>query len=250
LSKRIDRIVEFALVGSDADGNQIMIERLVNPSRTIPREASRVHGITDADVVDAGCFGEHAEEIVSSLQDAVLVGHNIVNFDWPFLRHEFARIGIAPPEPLALIDTLQISRRLKLPGRHTLGALAESHGINLTNAHRAGADAGASLLLLYTWSKQYPREFGCNLEDLQTWIQNPSRGSSELGPGLADLEPLVGTSGKIRVSEDDLILAFGKHRSMSLRWVSNEDPSYIRWLSSDNGPFGESVHEVLRTHLE
>jgi DNA polymerase III epsilon subunit-like protein len=117
----------------------------VNPGRTIPWEASRVHGITDADVADAGGFVEHAEEIVNSLQDTVLVGHNIVNFDWPFLRHEFARIGIAPPEPLALIDTLQISRRLKLPGRHTLGALAEGHGIDLTNAHRAGADAGASL---------------------------------------------------------------------------------------------------------
>jgi DNA polymerase-3 subunit epsilon len=250
LSKRVDRIVEFALVGSDAEGNQILIEKLVNPSRLIPREASRVHGITDADVADAGSFAEYAEEIVNSLQDTVVVGHNIVKFDWPFLRHEFARIGIAPPEPKAIIDTLQISRRLKLPGRHTLGALAESHGIDLTNAHRAGADAGASLLLLYTWSKQYPREFGGNLEDLQTWIQNPSRGTSELGPGLADLEPLVGTSGKIRVSEDDLILAFGKHRSMSLRQVSNSDPSYIYWLTSNNGPFGAAVHEVLRAHLE
>jgi len=250
LSKRSDRIVEFALIGSEADGEQIMIERFVDPGRPIPREAVRVHGISDEEVSGAGSFAEHAEEIAGITDGAVLVGHNIVNFDWPFLRHEFARAGLPPPAPRAIIDTLQLARRLKVPGRHTLGALADGHGIDLENAHRAAADAGACLLLLYIWSKQRPREFGGSLDDLESWIRNPNRRDSELGPGLIDLEPLPRTAGRIRLSDDEFVLDFGKHRTRTLREVQLSDPSYIGWLLSRNGPFTDPVNEILREHLD
>ncbi|DAC64743.1 TPA: hypothetical protein HA325_06925, partial [Candidatus Thalassarchaeaceae archaeon] len=50
LDPRSDRIVQYALIGSDEDGSHINQTSLVNPRRTIPAASSRVHGIVDADV--------------------------------------------------------------------------------------------------------------------------------------------------------------------------------------------------------
>ena len=41
---REDRVVQFALVGSDSDGSHLNLNSLVNPGRRIPDEASKVHG--------------------------------------------------------------------------------------------------------------------------------------------------------------------------------------------------------------
>jgi len=250
LDRRRDRIVEYAMVGSDADGSEILIERFVDPERPIPMEAARVHGISDNDVRDAGTFQTHAGSIASMLEGAVLVGHNVIRFDWPFLRTEFIRAGVAPPTPLAIIDTLALARRLKVPGRHALGVLAERFGIDLTNAHRAGADAGACLLLLHIWSRKHPREFSRSPVDLESWISNPVSGGSDLGPGLDDLEPVEGSRGKLRWSEGELVLAFGKHRKRTIGEVRESDPSYLRWLLSPNGPFDLDINALLSEHLE
>jgi DNA polymerase-3 subunit epsilon len=47
---RKERIVEYALVGSDVDGSHINLQSLVNPGKRIPIESTNVHGIKDFDV--------------------------------------------------------------------------------------------------------------------------------------------------------------------------------------------------------
>ena len=130
-------------------GTEISYDQLVNPRRSIPYESQRIHGISDSDVRGKPDFSEIADNIAELVEGSVLIGHNVRQFDLPMLRNEFFRIGALPPEPKAVLDTLEMVRRLKLPRPHRLGAQCSRHGISLENAHTASADAAASLLLLW-----------------------------------------------------------------------------------------------------
>ena len=123
LDVRRDRIVQYALVGSDVEGDLISVNKIVNPTCKIPIEASSVHGIYDEDVKGKDTFAKHAEDIHDLLNDSIVIGHNIQRYDWPLLSAEFARIGRLVPKPHAMIDTLRLAKRLKIPGRHDLGTL-------------------------------------------------------------------------------------------------------------------------------
>ena len=162
---RSERIVEFALVGSDVDGSHMNVQSLVNPGRRIPSNATAVHGITNSDVRESGSFDRHFGELSRAISDSVIVGHNVLDFDWRFLEMECLRAGVETPIPRAIVDTLVISRRLKIPGRHRLGDLCQKFGIPLEGAHRAGADASATLLLLWRIMQSYPEKFEGTLDE-------------------------------------------------------------------------------------
>ncbi len=162
---RSDRIVQFALVGSDTDGSHLNTHSLVDPGIAIPIESTRVHGIEDVDVRGAGSFGDHIDSISRLIEGSVIVGHNVLAFDWRFMEVECSRIGRDVPEPLAIVDTLVIARRFGVPGRHKLGVLCERYGIRLERSHRADADAGATLLLLWKLMGAYPKKFKGGIED-------------------------------------------------------------------------------------
>ena len=83
---RKDRIVQYALVGSDTDGTHINLQSLVDPRVKIPPETTRVHGISNDDVRGMGEFSKHVNEIISMVDDSIIVGHNVLRFDWRFLE--------------------------------------------------------------------------------------------------------------------------------------------------------------------
>ena len=163
---RRDRVVQFALVGSNSDGSPVNLHSLVNPGCRIPTESSKVHGIMGDDVRDAGGFEEHFESMRELIDGAVIVGHNVVSFDWRFMEMECIRIGREAPQPLAIVDTLVVARSFGLPGRHKLGLLCERFGIRLERSHRADADAGATLLLLWKLMGSYPEKFGGSAQEV------------------------------------------------------------------------------------
>ncbi len=163
---RQDRVVQFALVGSDLDGSQLSLQSLVNPGCRIPVESSNVHGIFDGDVRDARSFGEHLDSICEMIEGAIIVGHNVIAFDWRFLEMECIRIGREVPSPLALVDTLELARTLGVPRGHKLGILCERFGISLERSHSADADAGATLLLLWKFMVTFPEKFEGEARDV------------------------------------------------------------------------------------
>ena len=163
---RQDRVVQFALVGSDLDGSQLSLQSLVNPGCRIPVESSNVHGIFDGDVRDARSFGEHLDSICEMIEGAIIVGHNVIAFDWRFLEMECIRIGREVPSPLALVDTLELARTLGVPRGHKLGVLCERFGISLERSHSADADAGATLLLLWKFMVTFPEKFEGEARDV------------------------------------------------------------------------------------
>ena len=151
ISTSRDRIVQLALIGSDVDGTEISYDRLVNPRRPIPYDSQRIHGISDADVRGEPDFAQIADSVSNLIEGCVLIGHNVRQFDLPMLRNEFLRIGALPPEPKAVLDTLEMVRRLKLPRPHRLGAQCNRHGISLENAHTASADAAHHCFYFGNW---------------------------------------------------------------------------------------------------
>jgi DNA polymerase-3 subunit epsilon len=239
---RSERIVEYALVGSDIDGSRINLQSLVNPGKRIPLESTNVHGIKDVDVKNSGDFSQHVRNISKIMNDAIIVGHNVIKFDWKFLEMECLRVGVETPRPRAIIDTLVLARKLKIPGRHTLGVLCNKYDIRLENAHRADADAGATLFLLWKIMKAYPRYFRGSIDDLQDSLSG-IRNQDLLGPGLVDLEPVEGSGGKLRISNSGIIIAFGKHKGRTLKEVKKIDLGYLRWLFSPSSPIPKSVSE-------
>ena len=245
LDIRKDRIVQYALIGSDVDGSTITVESFVNPQQHITSDSSADHGITDSDVRSAGTFTDHANHISEILDGSVVIGHNIERYDWRLLSAEYMRVGRLPPEPAVMIDTLRLAKRLKIPGRHDLGTLCRTADITLNNAHNASADAGATLMLLWRWMSRYPREFRRSPEELQAWISTGSIGQNAMGPSLDDLEPILGSGGRLRRDGERVVLAFGKHKARDLLLVANEEPGYIRWLCSPAGPLNQEAIDVV-----
>ncbi|MED5271752.1 MAG: 3'-5' exonuclease, partial [Candidatus Thermoplasmatota archaeon] len=133
LSISQSKIIQFGIIGSDADGKEIRINSLVNPYIQIPLKSSEIHGITNKDVNDLPGFRAHIEKITNLFNDSIVIGHNIKRFDWPILENEFLRCGKIVPKPHTIIDTLEIVRKLKIPKPHNLGALCKRYGISLTN---------------------------------------------------------------------------------------------------------------------
>ena len=246
ISTNNDRIVQVALIGADSDGNPIHHDILVNPQRPIPRDASRVHGIYDQDVRSKPVFKECANELAELMEGAVIVGHNARKFDMPLLQNEFYRCGISPPKPLVVLNTLEAVRRLKNPRPHNHAAQSARHGIDLSNAHDAAADAAACLLLLWKVMRDHPSSFRRSLQEIEEWLISGEvrKDESELGRALTDLESLD-KNGRIRIDEGAYILAFGRHRGKDLQSIEREDPRYVDWLISANGIEDDAAREIL-----
>ena len=245
-----DRIVQIALIGAEADGSTVHYDVLVNPQRPIPMGASRVHGIFDSEVRGEPVFKHFAAELFTLMDGAVIVGHNARKFDMPLLDNEYYRCGMVPPKPFVILDTLEAVRRLKVPRPHNLGAQCAQHGIDLSNAHDAAADAAASLLLLWKLMRDHPSSFRRSLDEIEEWLIHGEvrKDESELGRSLGDLEPFD-QKGRIRLDEGVYIVAFGRHRGTDLVTVAKEDPRYLDWLLSPNGIEDDSARSKLKDYI-
>ncbi|MBO0885414.1 MAG: 3'-5' exonuclease, partial [Mycobacterium sp.] len=142
----MDRVVEVAVIQLDRDlapcGEFVT---LLNPGRDIG--ATHIHGITARDVAGAPRFEQVVPMLLDVLRGRVIVAHN-VQFDLRFLHAEFARIGIALPEP-PVMCTMQLAPQYLrgLPAR-SLAACCDTAGIPLDGAHAAAVDARAVAGLL------------------------------------------------------------------------------------------------------
>ncbi len=121
-------------------------QSLINPQRHIPAQITRLTGISNEMVSDAPLFAEIAEPIRQFMEGAVFVAHN-VNFDYSFIRQEFARLE--QPFSMPKLCTVREMRKA-VPGlsSYSLANLTEHFGIEMTRHHRALSDAQAAADLL------------------------------------------------------------------------------------------------------
>jgi DNA polymerase III subunit epsilon len=148
-----DRIIEISLVKIFPDGREEVNTFRINPGIPIPQGATDVHGITDADVADKPSFSALSEILLGILSNSDLCGYNLLKFDFPLLRMEFARNNIEfNTLDVKLIDPMRIF--MKNEPRDLAAALQFYCGENLENAHSAEADTLATKKILFRANKK------------------------------------------------------------------------------------------------
>jgi DNA polymerase III epsilon subunit-like protein len=238
-----DRIIEVGLVILQLDSDGTVRHRedfshLVNPGIPIPKKITQITGIRDDDVADKPPFSVLAEEIGERFDGAVAVAHNYP-FDAAFFANEFARAGVRWREPLAAIDTVDVSIRHFADAKsHKLGDLAKRLGVDLENAHRATDDAAACGYCLAELIKRH--EVDDELQALLDWAHAIGRPPPDGPLGIDD----CGVP----------IFSQGPHERMPVM----EYPIHLQWMEKarvrENGRwryrFPESTRRWIRRYLD
>lgn len=136
LPRQHERIVEFAAVLIDLDGNEIeRFETLVNPCRDVgPVD---IHGICASDVLEAPTFSDICGDIAQFVMRAKAIAAHNLPFDRWFLNREFERQGIALPQMMGFCTLSYFGEKLH--------KACELYAIeNNGNWHSAIADAVAT----------------------------------------------------------------------------------------------------------
>ena len=127
-----DRVIEIAALELHRDlptGRHFHV--LIDPCRDIPEEASRIHGMTRADLLGKPRFEAVVEDMLAFFGDEPLIAHNAA-FDFGFLNAELARLG-RPSLPLSrMVCTLTLAKT-RFPGLpNSLDALCRRFAIDLS----------------------------------------------------------------------------------------------------------------------
>ena len=147
--KQGHRVIEIgAVLLNDRKKSEDHFHSYINPSRLIDEEASKVHGITNADLEDKPTFDAIAEEFLEFVDGATLVIHN-APFDVGFLNHELKLASTSYPmlEEICEIEDSLLIARDKYPGqRNSLDALAVRFDVSGYDRTFHGALLDANIL--------------------------------------------------------------------------------------------------------
>ena len=141
INPKTAEIVEIAAQRLSVMGDEVeRFYRLVKPpGGHIPRAATRIHRIDAETVKDSPGIEIVLPELIGFLQDRILIGHNVAEYDNPILARDLRRYlkqDLSAPH----YDTLATARRLFPRQRCSMGALAEKFGIEHGRLHGALED--------------------------------------------------------------------------------------------------------------
>ena len=169
------RIVEIACIETKdliATGN--VFHKLINPKRSMPNEAFKVHGFSEEFLRDKEIFGQIADELLSFIKDKKIIIHN-AQFDLGFLDGELSSIQKEKINKKLVIDSLDVARN-KFPGTsNSLDALCRKFNIDLSRRTKHNALLDCELL----------REVYINLLDAKEPKFNLSNNTSEQNISMA-----------------------------------------------------------------
>lgn len=223
-----DRIVELCYIKVDVNGNEEAKTMRLNPEMPIPAEASAVHGIYDADVVDCPKFKDIAEELVKVLENCDVAGFNSTRFDVPLLTEEFLRAGKKINlHKSRLIDVQNIYHKLE---PRTLSAAYKFYcNKNLENAHSALADTSATYEVLLA---QLDRYEGILKNDI-AFLEKFSKMNNNI-----DFAGRFVYNGK-----KEIVFNFGKHKGEKVTDVLNKYKGYYKRMQ--DADFARDTKQVL-----
>jgi len=215
------RIWEIAILFVGGERDHQRTRTYVNPGEEIPREVQDLCHLGAKDLA-AIRSAPPFRDVLGRLQGHLLgliVGYNVLDYDWPLLRAEAERAGghLDPAEDLPIIDPLVFARRLlfRLRSRR-LDDVARHLGVTVDGrAHRALADCHMAEGVLRALAPMLPTDF-IELREVQAaWKAGQDADRQLYGYWLAR-DPEGGT----------LTMACGKHCGIALGQV---DPGYLRW---------------------
>ena len=148
----------------------------LNPERTMPTEASMVHGLTDEFLADKPLFISVAEDFINFIGDSKIVAHN-AGFDMGFINAELIKCGYAAFPAERAIDTVLMARRMFPGAPASLDALCKRFNVNLSERKLHGALLDARLL-----AEVYLELCGGRQPDLAMGGASSATGETDAGP--------------------------------------------------------------------
>ena len=140
------KIVEIACVETkDLIPTNNVFHKLVNPKRSIPEAALKIHGFSEKFLSDKETFDQIADEFLKFIKGKKLIIHN-ANFDLDFLNGELGAIKKNLIDKIEVIDSLEIARN-KFPGTsNSLDSLCKRFNIDLSRRTQHNALLDCELL--------------------------------------------------------------------------------------------------------
>ena len=118
-------------------------QRYINPERSMPEEAFKIHGLSDEFLSNKPVFSDIIDDFLNFIKDSDLIIHNS-RFDLPFINYELEinNSKALDPKKNNVIDTLNLARKMH-PGQSvSLDALSRRYKINIEREnHGALLDA-------------------------------------------------------------------------------------------------------------
>ena len=118
-------------------------QRYINPERSMPEEAFKIHGLSDEFLSNKPVFSDIIDDFLNFIKDSDLIIHNS-RFDLPFINYELEinNSKALDPKKNNVIDTLNLARKM-YPGQSvSLDALSRRYKINIEREnHGALLDA-------------------------------------------------------------------------------------------------------------
>ena len=165
------KVVEIACVETkDLIATGKIFHRILNPKRTMPEEAFKIHGFSDEYLKDKETFDQIADEFLDFIKNKKIIIHN-APFDLGFLDGELNALKKNKINREFIIDSLEIARN-KFPGiSNSLDALCKRFNIDLSRRTKHNALLDCELL----------REVYINLLDAKEPKFNLSNNTAEQG---------------------------------------------------------------------
>ena len=140
------KVVEIACIETkDLIPTGKVFHKLINPKRSMPRDAFKVHGFSEEFLKDKDTFDIIADEFLNFVKDKKIIIHN-APFDLGFLDGELGLLKKAKMDRKLVIDSLEVARN-KFPGTsNSLDALCKKFNIDLSRRTKHNALLDCELL--------------------------------------------------------------------------------------------------------
>ena len=140
------KVVEIACIETkDLIPTGKVFHKLINPKRSVPKEAFEIHGFSQDLLSNKETFDQIADEFLSFIKDKKIIIHN-ASFDLGFLDGELGLISKEKINKKLVIDSLEVARN-KFPGTsNSLDALCKRFNIDLSRRTKHNALLDCELL--------------------------------------------------------------------------------------------------------
>ena len=140
------KIVEIACIETkDLIPTGNVFHKMLNPKRSMPEAAFRVHGFSQEFLKDKETFDQVADEFLHFIKEKQIIIHN-APFDLGFLDGELGSISKDKVNKKIVTDSLEVARN-KFPGTsNSLDALCRKFNIDLSRRSKHNALLDCELL--------------------------------------------------------------------------------------------------------
>ena len=140
------KIVEIACIETkDLIPTGNVFHKMLNPKRSMPEAAFRVHGFSQEFLKDKETFDQVADEFLHFIKEKKIIIHN-APFDLGFLDGELGSINKDKINKKIVTDSLEVARN-KFPGTsNSLDALCRKFNIDLSRRSKHNALLDCELL--------------------------------------------------------------------------------------------------------